>query len=293
MEERFTTHQRDTLISGIRRGISMPEPQRDLYANNAKALLRLSDVYIETCSFLADICIKDMENYDVSLPEDWKEGVVEELMWWWLWINKKRSEGTLEAWGTLRSNPFPFESYVGKFKAEQKLRCLNIGCGPRPNMGEKTSHADLEIINMDPLASAYNSMMSFLNAPGGGDVVFGAVEIVDQLDLGKFNFIAAKNCLDHAYAVPEGLRKLISILGDSGVILLEHYENEAEAQGYDGFHKWNIEIVDDHMRIWSQNSSEIFPHKDYGLELNYKRKMSVKGTGVEHPMITISLSKGM
>jgi len=234
-----------------------------------------------------------MRKYDANVPSDWKSGVVEELMWWWLWIQKKREEGTLKGWANLRDAAFPFEKYVHNFDANTALTCLNIGCGPRSNMGERSAHQKLHITHMDPLAEAYNAIMDFLDAPGGGDVQFGAVEIIDQLDVGTFNFISAKNCLDHAYDVPDGLRKLIGLLDTQGVVILEHYENEAEAQNYLGFHKWNIEIVDEMVRIWSQNTSEIFNHKEFGLELEYTKTMTTKGSGVKHPTISIAFTKNL
>ncbi len=141
--------------------------------------------------------------------------------------------------------------------------------------------------------SAYNRLMGFLDAPGGGDVVFGAVEILDQLEIGKFHFIAAKNCLDHAYDVPNGLRQMIGVLEDRGVIALEHYENEAEAQNYLGFHKWNIEIKDGRIHIWSQDQSELFDHEAHGLTLSYETSTATKVGGQSHPMLHIRLARGL
>ncbi|MEO9824317.1 MAG: methyltransferase domain-containing protein [Paracoccaceae bacterium] len=291
MEERLTVDDENLLMSSIRTGTPLAPKFRDEFALNTKALLGHAKSYLETCHHLADACLVEIAQYDDTIGPDWKRGVVEEIQWWWTWINKLRRQNELQNWAKLRGLPFPFERDCAAF-GNQALCCLNIGCGPRPNLGEATDY-DVEIIHMDPLASAYNRLMDFLDAPGGGDVVFGAVEILDQLDTGKFHFIAAKNCLDHAYDVPGGLRQMIDVLEDRGVIALEHYENEAEAQNYLGFHKWNIEIVEGQIHIWSRSVSEVFDHSAYGFELSYEKKVVHKAGGQPHPMLNIRLTRGL
>jgi len=291
MEERLTQDDENLLMSSIRTGTPLAPARRDEFVVNTRALLGHAKSYLETCHLMADACLTEISQYDDSIGDGWKQGVVEEIQWWWTWINTLRRQNKLDNWAHLRDLPFPFEDDCAAF-GEAKLRCLNIGCGPRPNLGEATAH-DVEIVHMDPLASAYNRLMGFLDAPGGGDVVFGAVEILDQLATGKFHFVAAKNCLDHAYDVPNGLRQMINVLEDRGVIALEHYENEAEAQNYLGFHRWNIEIKDGRIHIWSQDQSELFDHEAHGLTLSYETSTATKMGGKGHPMLHIRLARGL
>lgn len=291
MEERLTTDDENLLMSSIRTGTPLAPQRRDEFVLNTRALLGHAKSYLETCHLLADGCLSEIAQYDDKIGEEWKQGVVEEIQWWWTWINTLRRQNKLANWAHLREMPFPFEDDCAAFDAAS-LRCLNIGCGPRPNLGEATTF-DVEVVHMDPLASAYNRLMGFLDAPGGGDVVFGAVEILDQLETGKFHFIAAKNCLDHAYDVPAGLRQMIDVLEDRGVIALEHYENEAEAQKYLGFHRWNIEIKEGRIHIWSKDQSELFDHAAYGLKLSYQTTIHEKVNGQSHPMLHIRLSRGL
>jgi hypothetical protein len=288
MEERLSDTDVDLLMSSIRTGTPLAPARRQDFVINTRALLGHAQSYLETCEHLAGLALADMARFDEDGGADWKAGVVEEIQWWWTWINRLRREGRLDAWAGLRDQPFPFEADLGLFPEGEPLRCLNIGCGPRPNLGETCSRA-VEVVHMDPLARAYNKLMAFLDAPGGGDVVFGAVELLDRLDAGRFHFIAAKNCLDHAYDVPEGLRQMIGCLEDRGVILLGHYENEAEAQNYLGFHKWNIEIRDGRLHVWSRDRSEVFDHEAHGLVLSHVRRVVRKGNGTPHPFLDIRL----
>ncbi|NNE88919.1 MAG: methyltransferase domain-containing protein [Silicimonas sp.] len=291
MEERLTLEDENLLMSSIRTGRPLAPQRREAFVVNTKALLGYAKSYSETCHLLADACLSEIARYDDSIGPEWKQGVMEEIQWWWTWINTLRRQNKLQSWAHLRAQPFPFEADCAKL-ADKELRCLNIGCGPRPNLGEATAY-DVEVVHMDPLASAYNRLMGFLDAPGGGDVVFGAVEIMDQLETGKFHFIAAKNCLDHAYDVPSGLRQMIDVLEDRGVIALEHYENEAEAENYLGFHKWNIEMKDGKIHVWSRDHSELFDHEAYGFQLSCETTIHTKVGGQPHPMLHIRLMRGL
>ena len=293
MEERFTQDEINLLVSSIRRGLGLPQETRGAFADNTRALLKLSDAFIETCDGLADECVRKIESYDVSFGSDWQSGVSEELQWWWVWTLRLRREGRLGVWADFKKNPFPFEHFISQLDAARRINVLNIGCGPRDTMGEASAHKDIHVIPMDPLAEAYNAIMAVLRAPNTGNIVFGAIEILDQLDLPKFSFISAANCLDHAFNVPKGMAQMAACLDEKGAISLMHWENEAEAQHYLGFHQWNIELKDAHIHIWNRTSSEVFDHKAHGLELEFERHMATKGSGAEHPQIKIFLEKNL
>lgn len=288
MEEQLSDTDVDLLMSSIRTGTPLAPARRQDFVVNTRALLGHAESYLATCRHLAELVLEDMAGCDAQTGEDWAAGVVEEIQWWWTRINLLRRDGRLDGWARLRDQPFPFEADLARFPGDEALRCLNIGCGPRPDMGERSARA-VGVVNMDPLARAYNKLMDFLDAPGGGDVVFGAVEMLDRLDVGQFHFIAAKNCLDHAYDVPEGLRQMVGSLAPRGVIRLGHYENEAEAQNYLGFHKWNIEIREGRIHVWSRTRSELFDHAALGLSLEVERRVVTKGNGAPHPFLDIRL----
>ena len=291
MEERLTDADVNMLMSSIRTGTPLAPARRQEFAGNTKALLAHARSYLETCHHLADLCLEDVARFDPDVGQGWKAGVVEEIQWWWTWINTLKRQNKLQIWGHIRQRPFPYEEDALTFPEGTPLRCLNIGCGPRSDLGEVSSR-EIEFTHMDPLARAYNKLMGFLDAPGGGDVVFGAVEFLDRLDVGRFEFIAAKNCLDHAYDVPKGLAKMIECLAPRGMISLEHYENEAVAQNYLGFHKWNIELQSGRIHMWSKDRSEVFDHEGAGFRLRTKREIRKKGNGQDHAFLSLDLIRG-
>lgn len=293
MENRLSKEEVDILISATRRGLALPEHERDSYADNARALLAMADQFIQTCELLAQCCVDELGKYDNNIDAAWKDAVTEEILWWWGWTLKLRNEGVLQNWENFKKAEFPYERFLDQMTGMAPIRVLNIGSGPRSVMGEASSATSLQFTKMDPLAPAYNPLMALLDAPGTGDIVFGAVEILSQLDLPRFNFISARNCLDHAYDVPNGLNEMIKALSDQGLIELVHYENEGLAQNYLGMHKWNIEIADSRVHIWNRDEEVHFDHEKYGLDLHYRRESVTKGTGQQHNSVTIWLSRGL
>ena len=227
------------------------------------------------------------------MDEGWRSGVSEEIQWWWEWILRLRQDDKLANWGRMGEIHFPFDLYRSAFGDTKAVSCLNIGSGPRSDVGRRTAFKEITVMDMDPLAPAYNIMADMLQFPRMSGIQFGAIEILDQLDLPKFDFIYAKNCLDHALDVPSGLSKMSSLLATPGAICLEHYENEAEHQNYLGFHKWNLELVDGAIRIWNRETSSFFDHSARGLAFVSERRMVRKGNGVEHPMLRVWLTKGL
>lgn len=290
MEERLSEDDEHMLMSSIRTGRPLAPARRQEFVVNTRGLLAHARSYLETCHHLADLCLEDMAAYAPETGPEWRAGVVEEIQWWWTHINTLRRQGRLAGWAEFRAKPFPFEAALAGVPGP--LRVLNVGCGPGSLMGEATAR-EVAFVHMDPLASAYNRLMAFLDAPGGGDVVFGAVELLDRLEVGRFHAISANNCLDHAYDVPEGLRQMIGCLEDRGLISLGHYENEAEAQAYAGFHQWNIEMREGRVHVWSKEVSEVFDHEAFGVDLAVERHVVTKENGRPHPFLDITLSRGL
>ncbi|TCU21235.1 hypothetical protein EV130_11192 [Rhizobium azibense] len=46
--------------------------------------------------------------------------------------------------------------------------------------------------------------------------------------------------LDHGFAPHISMAEIVKTLGPGGIAKLIHFENEAEAEIYKGFHQWNI-----------------------------------------------------
>lgn len=269
MDERFTQEQVARLITSIRQGRPLPPEERAEFARTTKVFFDKCAAFKKTARILAERCAAEMQRYYTGPDARWIDDITEEIEWWWHFLTVYDRE-TVRNWRANAEKAFPFDPLLQE--GEQTASVLNIGSGPCSTLPRITKLRDLEVVDMDPLASAYNFLTEALEIEGRNEIVFGAVEILTRLQPERtFDFIAAKNCLDHAYDVPKGLEQMALVLGENGAILLEHWENEAELQNYTGLHKWNIEVQAGRLRIWNRESEHLFDHEVWGFELLHNR----------------------
>ncbi|APO75907.1 hypothetical protein AM571_CH03106 [Rhizobium etli 8C-3] len=63
--------------------------------------------------------------------------------------------------------------------------------------------------------------------------------------------------LDHGFAPHISMAEIVKTLRPGGIAKLIHFENEAEAENYRGFHQWNItKKTDTAIRCWNKSCSE-------------------------------------
>ena len=58
----------------------------------------------------------------------------------------------------------------------------------------------------------------------------------------SFDMVHMSNSLDHSFDVIMGIYQLLYICKIGGKVILRHAENEAENEGYQGFHQWNLSL---------------------------------------------------
>ncbi len=269
MDERFTKEQITRLISSIRKGRPLPPEERAEFARTTKVFFDKCAAFKHTARVLAKRCTKEMRHHYEDLDAQWLDDVTEEIEWWWHFLTVFDPD-VVQNWRAIATKPFQFEAFLQD--DEETARVLNIGSGPCSTLPRATRLNRLEVVDMDPLATAYNFLTQALEIEDRSEITFGAVEILTKLQpKGSFDFIAAKNCLDHAYDVPRGLEQMAMALGAQGSILLQHWENEAELQNYTGLHNWNIEVQDGRIRIWNREREHLFDHEAWGFELLHER----------------------
>jgi len=57
---------------------------------------------------------------------------------------------------------------------------------------------------------------------------------------GTFDLTIAKNTLDHGIDPLKAIKEMIKVTKPGGVIVTQHWANEAVKENYQGFHQWNF-----------------------------------------------------
>jgi SAM-dependent methyltransferase len=134
------------------------------------------------------------------------------------------------------------------------LQVLDVGSGPVCTLGTRSAAPwTIELSACDPLAPVYNAI---LDRHGFETQVRGRFALGEHLDAfyepGRFHIVHMCNALDHAFDPLAVLASMLRVCRAGGVVYLQHNENEAQFQGYEGLHQWNICAEDGELVFWSR-----------------------------------------
>lgn len=133
---------------------------------------------------------------------------------------------------------------------------LDVGCGISFAKGDQLpvpgGMQSLEVHYIDPLASYYNKIIQRYHREMPV-VEFGMMEhLACTHQREGVKLIIIQNALDHSAQPIEGILQALQVLDVGGCLYLNHHPNEAEAERYKGFHKFNICLdSDQHLLIWN------------------------------------------
>lgn len=203
---------------------------------------------------------RDLESHGIDAKQ-WEKGIDSEIRFWWKSISKNIFQKERDSYllQFQLDTEFPYESDIAHLKSSN-IHALDIGCAIRPTMGMRLEDGrTIKMTAADPLASAYTELLDIYEIDRPYDLRFAVGEsLSNTFGAEQFDFVLARNCLDHGFAPHISMREIVKTLKPGGVAKLIHFENEAEAEEYRGFHQWNITKESDvSIRCWNKTSNEI------------------------------------
>lgn len=182
----------------------------------------------------------------------WKIGCFAETSYWDKWMRTKGG-GWPDSFKR-RTDP---ESKLQKPIRElidlpegSEIKILDVGAGPVTNLGYCWEGYDLKISAVDPLANEYDKLLKKhkINPPVR-TIYCDAENLRSVFDEDSFDFVYAKNCIDHSYGPFESIEQMLSVIKPGCCIYLQHALNEAVNEKYKGLHQWNFFEEDGHFFI--------------------------------------------
>lgn len=182
------------------------------------------------------------EKYDEYLNK-WLDGLYDEIAYWKALLAGELPESIRLPEVTDPNRKFMLEEDLPNEKG-RLIKFADIGSGAYSRCGKKTEKVDLEIIAVDPLASAYKILKNKYNIQDNGiNVEVGFVELLDkQFQKDTFDIVHMSNSLDHCFDAVFAIYQLLFICKVGGKVILRHHEDEAEKEGYRGLHQWNLSL---------------------------------------------------
>ncbi len=185
----------------------------------------------------------------------WAAGIPEERRFWAGWIASRGGQWPEDfAW---RMNPtaplWPFPTQLATALGQPALRLLDVGAGPVTSLGGVLPDVALQVTAVDPLAPLYAGLLA---AHGVTPPIPTRFATMEELSLffpaGHFDLVHCRNALDHAADPLLGIRQMLAVTRVGGVVALDHFPNEGEREGYQGFHQWNLDLREGRFVLWNQ-----------------------------------------
>lgn len=206
----------------------------------------------------------------------WIKGIPYEVAFWQSYYNNRKRLRDLFGWSLIGQecvlDNFDMAAFLAARK-EDKPVILDVGCALSYAFGTKIGGKDLEIDFIDPLAPFYNKILD-KHKPELPHIKFGMTETLGAIyPENSVTFIHIRNSLDHSMNPMKGILQAVDCLKPGGVLYLNHFRNEAENEGYRGFHQFNIDIRNGRLVLW--NATECI---DVASELGEAAKVSPSTT---------------
>lgn len=209
-----------------------------------------------------DRILRTLSLWDRLFPSR-QRGLRHEVRFWQRWFRRKGGIWHEDYLRRLDPNRFIDDHvcmYIDPVAAEV-VRILDVGAGPLTILGPKHPSKRLEITATDELAEEYDRLIKrFAVSPPIRTVYAPAEQLTDFFPQDSFDLAYARNSLDHSADPLRAIREMVAVVRPERYVLLEHFENEAEAENYIGLHQWNFLIVNGDLTI--RNRGESFSVRD-------------------------------
>jgi SAM-dependent methyltransferase len=188
---------------------------------------------------------------------DWEQNLSAEVAFWQSIIADRGVTFGCSEEVEERLNPdTPLQDYLRELlPASGHVRILDIGAGPFTTVGKKWEGRTVEIVAVDALAQAYDSILAEYGiVPPVRTIECVGEKVADMFPAQSFDLVHIKNALDHCFDPIAVLKSALAVCKPQGFIFLSHHANEGRHQGYCGLHQWNLAALDNHFMLWNPDS---------------------------------------
>jgi SAM-dependent methyltransferase len=167
---------------------------------------------------------------------------------------------------------------------ESRVRMLDVGAGPLTFVGKRWPGHEFTLTAVDALADKYDVLLDeFGITPSVRTRRCDSERLSEAFAENSFDVAYALNTLDHSYEPMRAIRQMIAVVRPGGIVLLQHYPNEAENEAYSGLHQWNFDWVDSDCLLWR-------PSKKWSLSKEFAGQATVTGTKADG-VVTVVITK--
>ncbi len=187
----------------------------------------------------------------------WLSGIPYEVAFWRSYYGNKRRRADLFSW-SLYDKPchldnFDIDKYVASL-ANPHPKLLDVGCALSYMFSSNINGDNIAVDYVDPLAPFYNQILRQFKIDRP-EIKFGMIEsLTGSYAPNTVDLIHVRNALDHCSNPFYGIIQCLAALKKDRVLYLNHFRNEAQNEGYRGFHQFNITEKDGDFILWNKDT---------------------------------------
>jgi len=156
----------------------------------------------------------------------------------------------LDGWLSKEKTPELNDIVYGFLLNHKSSLTLDVGSGV-VSLLHGTIDPD-KLTSCDLLAAEY---VKFFNYPNY-QIKPPLAKSAEELDFNtKFNVVHISNALDHCQDVPKAYNNLYSCVDANGYLIVQGFVNEGIYENYEGFHQWNLNVVNNSQLILSDKTN--------------------------------------
>jgi SAM-dependent methyltransferase len=141
--------------------------------------------------------------------------------------------------------PTEIHPYIEQLKGAfaEAIRVIDLGSGPLSMLALGARNGLYELVSVDPLASSYLELLAKHGHQPPWPLVDGFGEDLASLfPASSFHLIWSNNALDHTQDPFEVARQNAIVLKPGGLAVIQVWECEGSAQGWNGLHQHDFKL---------------------------------------------------
>jgi SAM-dependent methyltransferase len=221
----------------------------------------------------------------VESKEAWTEALDHEMAFWRAWFKTSGSQWPEDYKFRIDPDTAIQDSITKHLTGVgSRVRMLDVGAGPLTLVGKRWAGREFELTAVDALANKYDFLLKEAGLiPPIRTRQCESERLTELFSNDSFDVVYASNTLDHSYQPMDAIRQMLNVAKPGGIVLLQHFRNEAENAEYDGLHQWNFDLVNGECLLWRPNTKWV-------LDKELADRAIVTGTNADG-VVTVVITK--
>ena len=185
------------------------------------------------------------------MTQDNINAIAHELAFWQKFVKTPRF---LNTWAASTVNPELLPEVVRLLRPHSASRVLDVGSGVVSVLHGFVN----EVVATDPLGKLYELIFDYKQHGITPPIAVRGEELLSHFEPGTFDVAHIRNALDHAQDPKKVIESMWALLKKGGTLIVHGFVDEADHEGFAGFHQWNIRPKSGGLGVYGKEGQYFF-----------------------------------